>query len=127
MAVSWEWESGATRLYYDGEEVKPFWSSKGGYIESADPKQGGVDPHLAAQSQRLDTGTPASPLCAAPSCCIMPLSRSPSVPLPFCPFPPSSSASPAPASAVDVFLLLLSWVSVVAPLPSSSLLIPLRA
>lgn len=61
VAVSWEWESGATRLYYDGEEVKPFWSSKGGYIQSADPKQGGVDPHMAAQSQRLDTGTPPPP------------------------------------------------------------------
>ena len=31
--MTWEYETGATRLYFDGEEKKPFWVSKAGRVE----------------------------------------------------------------------------------------------
>lgn len=57
IAVTWQFETGETRLYMDGNPITPFWKSDAGAMEDTDPKKGGVDPHIAAKTTRSATGS----------------------------------------------------------------------
>ncbi|KAL4421057.1 hypothetical protein ABPG77_001352 [Micractinium sp. CCAP 211/92] len=54
VAVTWSWESGEVKLYFDGEPRVPFWSSRAGVVH---PDRGGVDPHIAARTARSSNGS----------------------------------------------------------------------
>lgn len=57
IAVSWEYSTGATRLYFDGEEVKPFWRASEGALDNKSPTDGGVDNKLAPGVERSSIGS----------------------------------------------------------------------
>ncbi len=50
------WDSGETRLFFDGEPQVPFWVSQGGETDLRDAADGGVSPLLAARSMRASAG-----------------------------------------------------------------------
>lgn len=56
IAVTWKWESGETHVYFDGQSQTPFWRSQASSLSVKDPKEGGVDTHIASQTARHDTG-----------------------------------------------------------------------
>eukprot|EP01026_Neomeris_dumetosa_P051141 TRINITY_DN4496_c0_g1_i1.p1 TRINITY_DN4496_c0_g1~~TRINITY_DN4496_c0_g1_i1.p1 ORF type:complete len:1030 (-),score=176.63 TRINITY_DN4496_c0_g1_i1:568-3657(-) len=57
VAVTWEYQTGNTRLYFDGEPVVPFWVSSEGNVDDRDPSAGGVDPHMGARVSRSSSGS----------------------------------------------------------------------
>lgn len=57
IAISWEYSTGETHLYFDGEEVKPFWRASEGALENKDPSEGGVDNTLASKVERSSIGS----------------------------------------------------------------------
>lgn len=57
IAVTWEYATGITKLFFDGEEKKPFWKSSKGRVEDRAPAQGGVDPSISANVLRQIYGS----------------------------------------------------------------------
>jgi len=57
VAVSWKHQTGETKLYFDGKEVKPFWKSDKHKVEHKSPRKGGVDPHIAHNTERTASGS----------------------------------------------------------------------
>ncbi|GMH36287.1 hypothetical protein BSKO_04155 [Bryopsis sp. KO-2023] len=57
LAITWEYESGNTNLYFDGEKVVPFWRAVQGEISDEDPSRGGVDSSLAPRVERKSFGS----------------------------------------------------------------------
>lgn len=57
IAVTWEYYSGETRLYFDGEEVLPFWRASEGTLDNRDPADGGVENTLAKGIGRSKFGS----------------------------------------------------------------------
>jgi hypothetical protein len=55
--VTWNYDDGVTRLYFDGQQKTPFWKNNGGTLDDKPASQGGVDPALAAKSARSQTGS----------------------------------------------------------------------
>jgi hypothetical protein len=57
VAVTWTHATGAVALYYDGAPQTPFWVSQAGNVIVKEPNKGGVDRHIAAGSERGDSGS----------------------------------------------------------------------
>ena len=57
VAVSWKYSTGEVNLYFDGENVKPFWRAANGQISDRDPENGGVSNKLAAKTSRDSVGS----------------------------------------------------------------------
>lgn len=56
VAVSWDWDSGAMKVLFDGKSVVPFASSDGGVTWERPAGSGGVNPILAKRRSRGATG-----------------------------------------------------------------------
>jgi hypothetical protein len=56
IAVTWDYEEGTTRLYFDGEAKTPFWKDQRGVVDDKAAAEGGVDPHLAPKLARSSSG-----------------------------------------------------------------------
>lgn len=57
VAVTWTYATGVVRVYFDGEEKKPFWKSVRGQLEERVPAQGGVDPSISSNLLRDQLGS----------------------------------------------------------------------
>lgn len=57
IAMTWKYESGETKLFFDGKPITPFWKAQYGAIMDLDPSDGGVDNQLAASVERSSTGS----------------------------------------------------------------------
>lgn len=57
IAVSWVQSNGETRLYFDGNPVKPYMRQDGLVLEIKSPSVGGADPHIAAGTLRRREGS----------------------------------------------------------------------
>lgn len=57
VGVTWHKSSGEVKLYIDGKNKVPFWRSYGGQVSFKRPEEGGVDPHIAAGTQRGGSGS----------------------------------------------------------------------
>lgn len=57
IAVTWEFKSGKTALYFDGKTVTPFWRANYGVITDQDPSNGGVENTLAPNLARSEEGS----------------------------------------------------------------------
>lgn len=56
IAITWDQDSGETKLYFDGESKTPFWRSDKGWLEDKDPGKGGVRNTINAKSVRNSEG-----------------------------------------------------------------------
>ena len=56
IAATWRWEDGETQLYFDGQAYKPYFKREGFTSELKSAAEGGVDNHLAVQTNRSETG-----------------------------------------------------------------------
>lgn len=56
VAVTWSFETGKTELFFDGVYTIPIWKTSAGQWQSKAVREGGVDPHMAAQTLRLPNG-----------------------------------------------------------------------
>lgn len=56
VAVTWSFETGKTELFFDGVSTVPTWKASAGQWQSKTVREGGVDPHMAAQTLRLPNG-----------------------------------------------------------------------
>jgi len=57
IALTWNYDDGMTRLYFDGQQKTPFWKDAKGLVDDKAASEGGVDPHLAANTARSSTGS----------------------------------------------------------------------
>lgn len=57
VAITWNYEDGVTRLYFDGHSKTPFWKNSGGILEEKPASQGGVDPSLTPRTTRSKAGS----------------------------------------------------------------------
>eukprot|EP00210_Caulerpa_lentillifera_P002634 g2516.t1 len=57
IAVTWEFRTGNTKLYFDGKHIAPFWKANYGAINDKDPSDGGVSNELAPHVQRRSSGS----------------------------------------------------------------------
>lgn len=57
IAMTWSYDSGETKLYFDGQSITPFWRAEYGHLSDADPKQNGVSNVLAARTERSEYGS----------------------------------------------------------------------
>lgn len=57
IAVTWNYEDGRVRLYFDGAEKTAFWKNSRGMLDDKPASQGGVDPVLAPRTTRASTGS----------------------------------------------------------------------
>jgi hypothetical protein len=42
VAVSWAWDSGEVKLYFDGKPQTPFWASRAGQMQASGVRLGGL-------------------------------------------------------------------------------------
>ena len=53
IALVWQWSTGNTVVYFDGQPVLPFWGKQGAEDSTANlPADGGISPVMAAQTSR---------------------------------------------------------------------------
>ncbi len=57
IAVTWDYESGAASLFFDGSARVPFYKYDYGNSEEALPWEGGVAPTVAARTERSGSGS----------------------------------------------------------------------
>lgn len=57
IAVTWNYEDGTTRLYFDGAAKTPFWKNDRGMVDDKAAREGGVDPRLGAMTERATDGS----------------------------------------------------------------------
>jgi len=57
VAVSWKASNGETKLYFDGVEHKAFWKSDKHDVSHKNPRDGGVTPYIAADTERQSSGS----------------------------------------------------------------------
>lgn len=56
VALTWKYEDGETLLYFDGQNLKPYFKREGLQSELQDPAVGGVDSHMAGKTARYSRG-----------------------------------------------------------------------
>ena len=56
IAATWSWEDGQTQLFFDGQQLKPYFKREGFQSELKSPEEGGVDDHMAAKTTRSEMG-----------------------------------------------------------------------
>ncbi|GAX75344.1 hypothetical protein CEUSTIGMA_g2789.t1, partial [Chlamydomonas eustigma] len=57
ISVTWDQASGRTTCFFDGISVIPFWRNDLGVVEERPPLMGGVEPHIAAGTERSADGS----------------------------------------------------------------------
>ncbi len=57
VTVTWSFVTGKTEIFFDGLPRVPAYKWSDGHSETKIAKDGGVDPHMAAQSLRFGNGT----------------------------------------------------------------------
>lgn len=57
VAVTWEYSTGNTEVYFDGERKTPFWRASKGEVTNADPDNGGVTKTIGSNKERSPYGS----------------------------------------------------------------------